>query len=337
MFNQHHKLPLFLYTVLCVRLSSRALNTFEELNMTNYLERGIKELVEEFISSGKPCPSKQTISERRAGYLSSTVLAGSSPEMADEVVDELDGIQVKVYKPSDKIDLPITIYFHGGCFISGGFETHEAQLRQLAHLSETIVVCIKYRLAPEHAYPSAHDDVFQAALGIKEHGHKYGGDTEHVFFVGDSAGAQLALATALRLKNKKLWLPEKQILIYPMVDPLGASDSYQKNGTDFIITAQMLLSGFQLYAGESERLASEKELNLLARKDFQGLPPTFIITAEYDPLRDEGEQLYRLLLSQGVDAYCERYLGVIHGFYQLSGVSESARRCIRNIANAIKN
>lgn len=203
MFNQHHKLILFLYTVLCVRLSSRALNTFEELNMTNYLERGIKELVEEFISSGKPCPSKQTISERRAGYLSSTVLAGSSPEMADEFVDELNGIQVKVYKPSDKIDLPITIYFHGGCFISGGFETHEAQLRQLAHLSETIVVCIKYRLAPEHAYPSAHDDVFQAALGIKEHGHKYGGDTEHVFFVGDSAGAQLALATALRLKNKK--------------------------------------------------------------------------------------------------------------------------------------
>ncbi|WP_177335272.1 alpha/beta hydrolase fold domain-containing protein, partial [Klebsiella variicola] len=115
------------------------------------------------------------------------------------------------------------------------------------------------------------------------------------FFVGDSAGAQLALATALRLKNKKLWLPEKQILIYPMVDPLGVSDSYQKNGTDFIITAQMLLSGFQLYAGESERLASEKELNLLARKDLQGLPPTLIITAEYDPLRDEGEQLYRLL------------------------------------------
>nr|MCD6731947.1 alpha/beta hydrolase [Vibrio cholerae] len=82
MFNQYHKLSLFLYTVLCVRLSSRAVNTFEELNMTNYLERGIKELVDEFISSGKPCPSNQTISERRAGYLSITVLAGSSPEMA---------------------------------------------------------------------------------------------------------------------------------------------------------------------------------------------------------------------------------------------------------------
>lgn len=305
--------------------------------MTYYLENGIKELVDEFISSGKPCPSQQTISERRAGYLSSTILAGTSPEMADEFIDMLDGIQVKVYKPYDKANLPITIYFHGGCFISGGFETHEAQLRQLAKLSETIVVCIKYRLAPEHTYPSAHDDVFHAVLNIKEYGHKYGGNTEHVFFVGDSAGAQLAFSTALRLKNKKQWLPEKQVLIYPMLDPLGESDSYQTNGTDFIITAQMLRSGFQLYAGESVRLVSETELNLLARNDFQGLPPTFIITAEYDPLRDEGEQLYRLLLSQGVDAYCERYLGVIHGFYQLSGVSESARRCIRNIANAIKN
>lgn len=149
--------------------------------MTYYLENGIKELVDEFISSGKPCPSQQTISERRAGYLSSTILAGTSPEMADEFIDTLDGIQVKVYKPYDKANLPITIYFHGGCFISGGFETHEAQLRQLAKLSETIVVCIKYRLAPEHTYPSAHDDVFHAVLNIKEYGHKYGGNTEHVF------------------------------------------------------------------------------------------------------------------------------------------------------------
>lgn len=305
--------------------------------MTTSLEKGIKELVEEFISSGKPCPSKQAISERRSGYLASTVLAGSSPEMEEEFIDELDGIQIKVYKPCNKADLPITIYFHGGCFISGSFETHEAQLRQLAYFSETIVICIKYRLAPEYTYPSAHDDVFQAVLSIKEHGHKYGGNTENVFFVGDSAGGQLALATTLRLKSKNLRVPRKQVLIYPMVDPLGESESYQQNGTDFIITAQMLLSGFQLYASDSNQLVCEPELNLFAKNDFQGLPPTLIITAEFDPLRDEGERLYRLLLSQDVEAYCERYLGVIHGFFQLSGVSESARRCIRNIADAIKN
>ncbi|CAG9296480.1 alpha/beta hydrolase [Celerinatantimonas diazotrophica] len=305
--------------------------------MTNYLEEGIRELVEEFIASGKPCPSKQTITERRAGYLASTALAGSSPEMAQEFIDELDGIQVKVYKPFERANLPITVYFHGGCFVSGGFETHDIQLRQLAHLSATIVICIKYRLAPEHIYPTAHDDVYRAVLRIKEQGNRYGGNTEQICFVGDSAGGQLALATSFRLKNQKLWLPAIQILLYPMLDPLGKSDSYQQNGTDFIITAQMLLSGFQLYAGDAERLTNEPELNLLARHDFQGLPPTRLITAEFDPLRDEVAQLHQLLLSHGVEAYCEHYSGVIHGFFQLSGVSQSARRCIQNVASVIKN
>lgn len=305
--------------------------------MTNYLEDGIKELVEEFIARGRPCPSKQSIAERRAGYQASIVLAGTAPEMYQEFVDELNGIQVKVYKPIDNPHLPLTIYFHGGCFISGGFETHDIQLRQLAHLSATIVVCIKYRLAPEFTYPTAHDDVYRAVLSIKEQGHKYGGNTELINFVGDSAGGQLALATALRLKKQKLWLPIKQVLLYPMLDPLGASESYQQNGTDFIITAQMLLSGFQFYAGDMKRLTEEAELNLLSRDDFQGLPSTVLIIAEFDPLRDEGEQLYQLLLSSGVKVSCKRYSGVIHGFFQLSGVSQSARRCMNDIVDAIKN
>ncbi len=234
------------------------------------------------------------------------------------------------------MNLPITVYFHGGCFISGGFETHDAQLRQIALLSNSIVICIQYRLAPEHAYPAAHDDVYQAVLGIKEQAHKYGGDSEHLVFIGDSAGGQLALATTLRLKKLEQWLPRQQILIYPMLDPTGNSQSYRENGSDYIITANMLLSGFELYANCSSKEIAEPELNLLSG-DFSGLPITTIITAEFDPLRDEGELLYKLMLSQGVDAYCERYLGVIHGFFQLSGVCNSAKRCIAAISNQIKN
>lgn len=304
--------------------------------MTDYLEAGIKSLVEEFQINGKPCPSLQTIAERRAGYIGSTVLAGESPTLEREFLDVINGIQIKVYKPASEVNLPVTIYFHGGCFISGGFETHEVQLRQIAVLSHTIVICIKYRLAPEHTYPAAHDDVYQAVLGIKEHGHKYGGDTNHVVFVGDSAGAQLALSTSLRLKKLQPWLPNQQILIYPMLDPQGSSQSYIENGTDYIITARMLLSGFELYTNHDAEIAAEPELNLLTN-DLSGLPMTTIITAEYDPLRDEGEELYRSLLSQGVDAYCERYLGVIHGFFQLSGVSGSAMRCIATVSKQIKH
>tara|TARA_Y100000588_G_scaffold179718_1_gene193566 strand:+ start:50 stop:523 length:474 start_codon:yes stop_codon:yes gene_type:complete len=156
--------------------------------MTKYLEAGIRELVEEFESNGKPCPSAQTIADRRAGYIGSIVLAGESPKIESEYLDVINSIPVKVYKPTDEVNLPITVYFHGGCFISGGFATHDAQLRQIALLSNSIVICIQYRLAPEHAYPAAHDDVYQAVLGIKEQAHKYGGDSEQLVFVGDSAG-----------------------------------------------------------------------------------------------------------------------------------------------------
>ncbi|MDQ2166122.1 MULTISPECIES: alpha/beta hydrolase [Vibrio] len=304
--------------------------------MTKYLEAGIRELVEEFQSNGKPCPSAQTIADRRAGYIGSTALAGESPKIESEYLDVINSIPVKIYKPTDEVNLPITVYFHGGCFISGGFETHDAQLRQIALLSNSIVICIQYRLAPEHAYPAAHDDVYQAVLGIKAQAHKYGGDSEHLVFIGDSAGGQLALATTLRLKKLEQWLPRQQILIYPMLDPTGNSQSYRENGSDYIITANMLLSGFELYANCSSKDITESELNLL-NSDFSGLPITTIITAEFDPLRDEGEHLYKLMLSQGVDAYCERYLGVIHGFFQLSGVCNSAKRCIAAISNQIKN
>lgn len=304
--------------------------------MTKYLEAGIRELVEEFQSNGKPCPSAQTIADRRAGYIGSTVLAGESPKIESEYLDVINSIPVKIYRPTDEVNLPITVYFHGGCFISGGFETHDAQLRQIALLSNSIVICIQYRLAPEHAYPAAHDDVYQAVLGIKEQAHKYGGDSERLVFIGDSAGGQLALATTLRLKKLEQWLPCQQILIYPMLDPTGNSQSYRENGSDYIITANMLLSGFELYANCSSKEIAEPELNLLSG-DFSGLPITTIITAEFDPLRDEGEHLYKLMLSQGVDAYCERYLGVIHGFFQLSGVCNSAKRCIAAISNQIKN
>ncbi|MDN3612583.1 alpha/beta hydrolase [Vibrio ostreicida] len=304
--------------------------------MTKYLEAGIRELVEEFQSNGKLCPSVQTITDRRAGYVGSTILAGDSPKIESEYLDVINSIPVKIYKPTDEVNLPIAVYFHGGCFISGGFETHDAQLRQIALLSNSIVICIQYRLAPEHAYPAAHDDVYQAVLGIKAQAHKYGGDSERLVFIGDSAGGQLALATTLRLKKLEQWLPRQQILIYPMLDPTGNSQSYRENGSDYIITANMLLSGFELYANCSSKDITEPELNLLSG-DFSGLPITTIITAEFDPLRDEGEELYKLMRSQGVDAYCERYLGVIHGFFQLSGVCNSAKRCIAAISNQIKN
>jgi acetyl esterase len=303
----------------------------------NQLEPGIRELVSGFIEDGCPCPAEQSIEERRKGYSASTVLAGTSPEMFEEYQDTLQGITLKIFKPNAGKSLPITVYFHGGCFISGGFDTHHHQLRQLAKLSNTLVICIKYRLAPENKYPAAHDDVYQAVQLIHQHGHKYDGDTANINFVGDSAGGQLALVTTLRLKAESNWLPNKQILIYPMLDSFGSSESYLENGKQFIITSRMLLSGFEMYIDKTGIDKAHPEISPLFRDDFAGLPITYLITAEFDPLRDEGEALYKKLLAHGVEVYCERYLGVIHGFLQLSGVSKSAARCLKNLANQLSN
>jgi acetyl esterase len=301
----------------------------------SHIEVGIRELVTQFIESGRPCAFKQAVQDRRDGYLASSVLAGASPQMAEEYEDIVAGVSIKIFQPTQDSNLPITIYFHGGCFISGGFDTHNQQLRQLALSSNTLVICIKYRLAPEHPYPAAHDDVYKATLAIKQSGSKFG-NTDRIIFVGDSAGAQLALITSLRLRNQQDWLPQKQILIYPMLDPDGTLPSYLTNGSDYIITANMLLSGFAMYMGDKAKHSANPELYPLKQADFSGLPSTCIITAEFDPLRDEGEQLYRALLDASVEAYCQRYLGVIHGFFQLSGVSQSAVSCMENIANQIK-
>jgi len=305
--------------------------------MLNQLEPGIRALVSDFIDTGCPCSAQQTIQQRREGYLASTVLAGSGPEMFAEYQDTLEGITLTIFNPSNEgKPLPITVYFHGGCFISGGVATHQQQLRQLAKSSNTLVICVHYRLAPEYRYPAAHDDAYNGAQLIHQHGHQYGGDSDNITFVGDSAGGQLALVTALRLKEKANWLPKKLILLYPMLDAAGDSNSYRENGEKFIITAGTLLSGFEIYTAEAGIDNLHPEISPLHRDDFSGLPTTHVITAEFDPLRDEGEALYKKLLACGVEAYCEPYLGVIHGFMQLSEISASAQRGLQSVADKIR-
>ncbi|VTM23249.1 Acetyl esterase [Raoultella terrigena] len=295
------------------------------------LEKGINRLVDEFIAAGRPSSREQNIDDRRAGYVASVVLAGA-PETRVQVEDiALEGMTFRVVSPLDAEGaLPTVIYYHGGCFISGGFATHDRQLRQLAYESRCRVIAVQYRLAPEHTFPAAHDDAQRGAEIIHRHAGRLGVDTARITLAGDSAGGHLALVTALRLKAAAEWRPAQLILIYPMLDATARSASYVSNGEDYIITRDTLLSGYEIYLSSTD--ASHPEASPLWREDFSGLPPVHIITAEYDPLRDEGEALYRRLLEQNVECSAQRYLGVIHGFFQLAGISPAARGAMRDIA-----
>ena len=295
------------------------------------LEKGIAELVREFIDAGRPSSREQNIDDRRRGYIASTVLAGEQEKRVQVEEIELEGMIFRVVSPLNASGaLPAVIYFHGGCFISGGFATHDHQLRQLAYHSGCRVIAMQYRLAPEHTFPAAHDDAERGANLIHQYAQRLGVMTDKITLAGDSADGHLALITALRLKAAGQWSPAQLLLIYPMLDATARCASYVSNGEDYIITRDTLLSGYELYLSDTD--TQHPEASPLWRDDFSGLPPVYIITAEYDPLRDEGEVLYQRLTEQGVSCTCQRYLGVIHGFFQLGGISQAARDAMRDVA-----
>lgn len=295
------------------------------------LEKGIASLVEAFIAAGRPSSRDQHIDDRRAGYIACAVLAGETETRVRVEDITLEGMHFRVVSPptADGL-LPTLIYYHGGCFVSGGFTTHDNQLRQLAMFSGCRVIAVQYRLAPEHTFPAAHDDAEQGVMIIHRHAEQLGVDASRITLAGDSAGGHLALVTALRLKAAGAWQPAQLILIYPMLDATASMASYASNGEDYIITRDTLLSGYEMYLAATP--ATHPDASPLWREDFHGLPPVHILTAEFDPLRDEGEVLYRRLTEQGVESSCQRYLGVIHGFFQLGGVSHAARDAMRDIA-----
>ncbi|MBK6262691.1 alpha/beta hydrolase [Citrobacter youngae] len=300
------------------------------------LESGIAQLVEAFIAAGRPSSREQNIDDRRAGYIASTALAGET-ETRIQVEDiELDTMTFRVVSPLNSVEtLPCVIYYHGGCFVSGGFATHDNQLRQLAWFSGCRVIAVQYRLAPEHTFPAAHNDAETGANIIWKYAQKLGVDRERITLAGDSAGGHLALVTALRLKAARQWQPAQLMLIYPMLDATARFASYDHNGQDYIITRDTLLSGYEMYMPNTDPL--HPEVSPLWREDFNGLPPTHIITAEFDPLCDEGEALFHQLQKQGVDCTCQRYPGVIHGFFQLGGVSQTARNAMREVAWRVRS
>ena len=300
------------------------------------LEKGIDKLVQEFIAAGRPSSRKQSIDDRRCGYVASTALAGEKETRVQVETLVLEDLTFRVFSPLNAPELlPAAIYYHGGCFISGGFDTHDNQLRQLACYGNCRVVAIQYRLAPEHTFPAAHDDAEKGADLVWQYADKLGVDKNRITFCGDSAGGHLALVTALRLKAKGLWQPVQLILIYPMLDATASFESYTLNGMDYVITRDTLLSGYEIYLAGADR--KHPEVSPLWREDFSGLPAVHIVTAEYDPLCDEGEALFQRLTEQGVTCTAQRWLGVIHGFFQLGGISQSARDIMRDIAGRIQH
>lgn len=222
-------------------------------------------------------------------------------------------------------DLPILVYFHGGRFFSGDLESHDTVCRLLALESRCRVVAVDYRLAPEHRFPAAVEDACRAVDWAFEQGAPVG-------LAGDSAGANLAAVAAQIYRKSAL---RCQVLIYPMIDAICSSPSYAEYADGYGPGATDMKRGWSEYlpAGTDPRdpLASP-----LHARDIAGLAPAFILTAECDTLRDEGEAYARKLIEGGNLVQLRRYPGAIHGFFTMPGILRLAREALKDVGDFLR-
>lgn len=242
-------------------------------------------------------------------------------------------IPVRVYTPTAGKRLPGLIYFRGGGFVLGTLDSSDRVCRDLAHLAGRVVVSVDYRLAPEHPFPAPVDDAYASTKYVLEHGDEFGIDEGQVAVGGESAGGNLAAVTALKLRQSGVSPLTFQLLVYPLVDFNDDSPSMREFADGHFITADLLEYFARHYLGTQDRAQHDASpLNA----DLRGLPPAFVLTAECDPLRDQGEAYARRLAEAGVPVTHTRHDGMIHPFFSLAGIIDGGRTAITDAAAALR-
>lgn len=244
-----------------------------------------------------------------------------------------NGLDARVYRPRAQPS-PVLVYFHGGGFVIGA-AGYDRPLCDLARTTGCLIVAPNVRLAPEHPFPAAVEDALAVMHGIAAAGVRPAGGAGPVGIAGDSSGGNLA-AVATRELSREGHAPAFQVLVYPMLDATASSPSYREFATGYGFTRDKSLWYFSQYlrAGIDR---SDPRVSPLFEPDLSGLPPTLVITAECDPLRDEGERYADAIRAAGGDATSRRYRGMIHGFFQMTGLVAAAHEAQTDIANWIRS
>ncbi|MCY1144736.1 alpha/beta hydrolase [Actinoplanes sp. Pm04-4] len=258
--------------------------------------------------------------------------AECGPALPLPVVADVDagGVPARLY--ASRVDAPVFIYVHGGGWCYGSIETVDRACRRIADRSGCAVLSVGYRLAPEHVFPAALEDVETVVSYVRKVGAELGVDPSRLAIGGDSAGGQLATVVARRQRDAATPL-DLQVLIYPAIDPMTASESYDEVGSYGLDRASMKVA-WETYAPDPTTRFTPDVAPLAA--DLAGLPPTLIITAQYDALRDEGADYADALLAAGVPVVHTRYMGVNHGFARKLAVIDDARVATDQVASYLR-
>jgi acetyl esterase/lipase len=244
-------------------------------------------------------------------------------------------IPVRIFRPAGPTPWPLLVYFHGGGWVIGDLDTTDLRCRVLADWGRCVVVSVYYRHAPEHRFPAAIDDAYAGTLWAAEHATELGADAERLAVCGDSAGGNLAAAVTLlaREGGPRIMF---QNLVYPVVDHDFSRASYVQNASGFGLSQDTMRWYWDQYVPD-ESARDNPLASPLRADDLSGLPPAFIQSAEFDPLRDEGEAYAERLQAAGVPVILKRYDGVIHGFIGQAGEFDIGKRAVLDAATALRS
>ncbi|MBO0845308.1 MAG: alpha/beta hydrolase [Nocardioides sp.] len=243
-------------------------------------------------------------------------------------------LPARLYVPSKASATgPLLVFFHGGGWVYGDLDSHDAVCRFLAEHSGVRVLSVDYRLAPEHPFPAAYDDAVTAYRWVASHAGDYGGDPGRLAVGGDSAGGNLAAVAALAAAREGLPLA-LQLLVYPATDVSGTTESKRLFGHGFYLTQEFIDQALDQYVPNHADRKDPRVSPLLAEVP-PGLAPAYVATAGFDPLRDEGEAYARYLADAGTKVELKRFPDQIHGFLNIVGVGRTARAGTAQVAAAL--
>ena len=281
---------------------------------------------------GSPPMHELSAAQARESYLA--MRAPSTVELHEIRDIEAGGVKCRLYRSSNATAAPLLIYYHGGGWVIGDLNTHDDICRKLARDAHCSVIAVDYRLAPEHPAPAALDDCIVATQWIFANAKSLGIDATRIAIGGDSAGGNLAALVAMHADVK----PVFQLLVYPAVDARMGQPSHKDNAQGYLLTADSMKWFLNHYLQGDEKKKLDPKVSPLLSSDemLKKSPPTLVITAEFDPLRDEGEAYAARLAAAGVPTSMVRFHGQIHAFFGMSELLDDAAAAIAMSASYLR-
>ncbi len=309
----------------------------ETVTRSERLHPEVRALLEMMDAQEMPPLESQDPVEARGARVEGMKMMGGQPIEIGRVEDmsvpgPAGDIPVRVYASERGGVRPALVYFHGGGFVFGNLDSHDAVCRSIAKESGAVVISVDYRLAPEHKFPAAVDDAHAATVWVAANAGRLGVDASRIAVGGDSAGGNLATVIAMRCRDAGGPPLAMQLLIYPVTDVSSFETASHRELADGYFLTRAAMDWFMSHYLPSDQHKSHPEASPLLASNLSGLPPALVITAEFDPLRDEGEAYAQRLREAGVPVTARRYPGMIHGFVSMHGVLSGGREAITEIA-----